>query len=440
VQLAGGSSTLYEASGGGATVFWPNFNLDFGGGLVNGTPAVNVAAKFLWRGWDTTVGNQAFNSTVGSAGLFTNVLGLTLAKKDLVLFAGDVQPLLGGSFFKGTRLGLRGGAGSFYHHRFKSGWGVSSLAVASGAKLTSLGDVGYHRGNFDADGGGGWLLSKSLSQARMTYRFDGHLALSTNFLRTQGATFATIMGATGIGHVSVYLSKILGSRQGETYGGNVRVGIFDAGASYIAFKGNTSLGISLGERLGRHFILREYATRSQGRWGVSLGGGFTTNRFSIDVSQSTFFVPFGNAPLQRSLLATLHLQIPWRSVSLNLASGVTPDGKIRYGIDGTTFIGEGLGAQRSDHSYHSAGKYLITGTVVDERGQPVSGAAVRVGKELVFSDVSGSFFLHVKREGAVTLAVVPDEFTSPGYWVGITVPQQAAPGEQIRIVVRRGAP
>jgi hypothetical protein len=155
------------------------------------------------------------------------------------------------------------------------------------------------------------------------------------------------------------------------------------------------------------------------------------------VSQAVFFVSFGNAPLQSSLVATLHLQVPWKSVSLNLASGVTPDGKVRYGIDGTTFLGEGLGGTSHQGCCCCNGKYLITGEVRDDQGQPVAGAALRIGKEMVFTDSAGTFFLRVNRDRPVPLAVMPEEFTAPGIWLVVTAPANAVPAFTARIVVRR---
>jgi hypothetical protein len=122
----------------------------------------------------------------------------------------------------------------------------------------------------------------------------------------------------------------LGSRSGSTEGASLRLGIFDLGASYLSFKENSSLQGSLGERIGSHLVLREYATRSAGRWNESLGGGFVSNRFSIDVAQATYFTPYGNAPLERSLAVTLHVVSPWKSSSVNVASGV--DRRGRYGM------------------------------------------------------------------------------------------------------------
>jgi hypothetical protein len=445
VQLEAGSSTLYESSGGTATIYLPNFNVEIGGGTVNGVPAINLAFHYPWKGWDLTLGSDSFSSTVGSAGLSTAVLGAMVSKtttdSKLVFFAGDVQPLLGSAFFRGVPFRLRGGGGGYYRRKLSRGFGISSLA-ASGKTLTGLGGVDFHQGHFDAGADGGWLMGKSILQAQSTYHGSLgrlNLAANGNLLRLQGQTFETFAAAMGLGGLSVYASKILGNRSGETYGSSLRLGLFDLGSNYLAFKGNSSLSASLGEHLGRHLILREYATRSQGRWSESLGGGFVSNRFSIDVAQATYFTIQGNAPLQRSMTVTLHVITPWKSSSVNVASGVDPSGKIRYGVDGGMFLGSGLGGSGRTVSYQNTGKFRIEGTVVDETGQPVSGAAIRLGKDLVFTDDAGTFFLRVKHERAVSLTVVMDEFTNPGQWMMVTAPDHANPGEKVKIIVRRGA-
>jgi hypothetical protein len=436
---------LYESSGGLATIYLPNFNVELGGGTVNGTPAIDVAVHKPWRGWDLTLGSEAFSSTVGNAGLSTAVLGALISKttadSKLVFFGGDVQPLLGSAFFRGTPFRLRGGGGAYYKRKFKDGFGVSSLALASGKVMTGLAALDFHRENFDAGGDGGWLMGKSMMQAQSTYHTSVggrlNLAANANFLRLRGTTFETLAAAAGISGFSLYASRILGNRSGETYGANLRLSMFDLGVNFMSFKGNSSLGTSLGERLGRHLILREYATRSQGRWSESLGGGLITNRFSVDVAQAVYFVPGGNAPLQRSMTVTLHVITPWKSSTVNVASGVDPSGKIRYGVDGGMFLGSGLGGPGRTVTYQNTGKYRIEGRVVDAKGQPVSGAAVRLGKELVFTADDGTFFLRVRHERTISLAVVPSEFTTPGTYEIVTVPEMASPGSPVLIVMRR---
>jgi hypothetical protein len=446
VQLEGGASTLSESSGATVFAYFPNKILEIGAGTVNGTPAIDLAVRQPWHGWDLSLGVEPFGAVVGSTGLFTSVLGVTLSRTSqtskLVLFAGDVQPLLASTFFHGTPFRLRGGAGAFYKRKVKA-LTFTSLGVASGKQLTLLGDVDFHCPNFDAGAGGGWLSGKSTLQARSTYHASLgerlNVAASANYLRMDGVTFETVMAAAGYGGLGVYASKILGNRSGETYGASLRLGMFDLGANYLGFKESTSLGTSLGERIGRHLILREFANRSQGRWNESLGGGFTSNRVSVDVNQSVYFTPYGNVPLQRAMTVTMHLVTPWKSSSVNLASGVDPSGKIRYEVGGGMFIGSGIGGPNRVNSFQNTGKFLISGTVVDGDSQPVAGAAIKLGKDLVFSDSTGQFFLRVKRgDRAVPLAVIPEEFTAPGQWVVVSAPKEIVSGTSCNIVVKVG--
>jgi hypothetical protein len=440
VQLTGGDSGLYQAEGGGVSVFYPNFTTELSGGLSNGRPAIGVATRFTYKGWDTSLGDSSFNSVIGNSGLFLNVRGVTIERKDITLFAGSVEPRLGPSFFQGTRSGLRGGGGAAWHHDFHTGWKLSSLAVSSGAKRTFLADGGYHHGGWDLGGGGGRLENHTLTQGTLAYHWDGHFALVTNYLKTQGSTFITAMGALGLGPLNLTASDIRGTRHGQVYGGGLRLGPVDVGANYMRFTGSSNLGLNIGQRFGRYLVVREYASRSAGRWNESLGGGFQTNRFSVDVSHQFFVVPYGNAPLRQAVVVTLHLRLPWKSVSVNLASGLTPDGRWRFGGDGSTFIGSGFGSPEHSSSYR-AGKYLISGTVTDEQGQPVIGVAIRLAKkDLVFSDSTGQFWLRVKKDKPLPLAVVPAEFPAPGCWAVVTAPEQAVPGSPVHIVVRRGRP
>lgn len=113
-----------------------------------------------------------------------------------------------------------------------------------------------------------------------------------------------------------------------------------------------------------------------------------------------------------------------------------PDGRWRYGFDGGTFIGSGLGGQCQTSGYH-AGRYLIEGTVMDDVGFPVAGAAIRLGNFVVFSDSTGKFWLRVKKDHAVPVAVLPNEFAAPGNWELVAAPPLATPGALVRITVTR---
>lgn len=94
------------------------------------------------------------------------------------------------------------------------------------------------------------------------------------------------------------------------------------GATYLRYHASDNLTLSTGQRLGRRFILREFASRDgTGRWNVSFGGGFASNHFSVDVNRQSFITPLGRAPIQQSLVVSVHVTLPWRSITVNSASG-----------------------------------------------------------------------------------------------------------------------
>lgn len=75
----------------------------------------------------------------------------------------------------------------------------------------------------------------------------------------------------------------------------------------------------------------------------------------------------------------------------------------------------------------SSGKYVIAGLVLDTSGQPVSGAAVSVGAQIVYSDSAGSWQSALKACAANACTASPEEFSAPGDWSALTAPQSVIP-------------
>ena len=61
-------------------------------------------------------------------------------------------------------------------------------------------------------------------------------------------------------------------------------------------------------------------------------------------------------------------------------------------------------------------RYVVRGTVRDEEGQGVEGAAVDIGGEVVFTNSTGEFFLRVGRPTRSAVKVLIGEFLLPGQW------------------------
>jgi len=72
----------------------------------------------------------------------------------------------------------------------------------------------------------------------------------------------------------------------------------------------------------------------------------------------------------------------------------------------------------------SIAKYVIQGIVKDEEGNPVEGAALRIGREVAYSDSSGHFQSRFSKHGPYALTVAPDEFLSNAVYEVVSAPPQ----------------
>lgn len=82
---------------------------------------------------------------------------------------------------------------------------------------------------------------------------------------------------------------------------------------------------------------------------------------------------------------------------------------------------------------------------MDEDGQPVSGAALRIGDDLVFSNSEGEFFLRKKKNRPCPVEVALSEFLVSGGFAVVSTPAVVAPSVQesetpITITLRRRVP
>jgi hypothetical protein len=89
------------------------------------------------------------------------------------------------------------------------------------------------------------------------------------------------------------------------------------------------------------------------------------------------------------------------------------------------------------------GRYVVRGTVRDENGNPVEGAAIEIGVEVVFTNSAGQFFHRVGRPGRLAVKVLTAEFLLPGHWAVVSAPAEAVAGSEtargIEIILRHPA-
>ncbi len=141
----------------------------------------------------------------------------------------------------------------------------------------------------------------------------------------------------------------------------------------------------------------------------------------------------------------LHFQMP-HGIQLNYATQVSATGHVLYSGDGTSIFYRTPG--RNSGGASISGKFysnVARGRVVDPAGDPVEGAALRIGQELVFSDSKGNFSLRVKSAGEFPLAVALDEFTAPGAYAVVSAPEKIRTAteesaREYKVIVKRIPP
>ena len=154
------------------------------------------------------------------------------------------------------------------------------------------------------------------------------------------------------------------------------------------------------------------------------------------------FQPFN--PFRSTLNLTARLQLG--RYSTNLGTYVLPDGSVDYSASGSTFLYMGsFGGVQPQQIGQSLGRYVVRGTVRDEAGAPVEGAAIGLNGEVAFTDSRGEFFVRARRPQRYELTVPLAEFLLPGQWEIVTAPGEAIAQPEdgargIDIVLRRVVP
>ena len=242
---------------------------------------------------------------------------------------------------------------------------------------------------------------------------------------------------------------------GDTQGTNLYVGrsIFDrfeVSTNYFASQprnGSRSTIVSglVRENLTHRFSLLQLVSHSNGQTTVAYGGGFTGNRLMLNVDYQNVYLPFRpDRPFEQALAFNAALRV-FGPLQMTALSSVDPGGHIRYTFGLSTYLYH-LGGMRSADGAPPAAvriaKYLVEGEVRDDKGNPVEGAALHIGRELAYSDSQGHLLARFSKPGPFALTLAPDEFTTPGLYELVSAPHEVkadveSRASNIKIVIRR---
>jgi len=200
--------------------------------------------------------------------------------------------------------------------------------------------------------------------------------------------------------------------------------------------------LTLQETVSPRLSLTQLVTTTGGRTNVSFGGSLLTNLLKVSAEWQTFFVPFlvGNQ-FKQALVARLDVRLPG-NIQFQGGTDIAPDGSVHFTTYGSSFLyHQGMPSMQGPS--FSFPKYLVQGSVSDEKGDPIAGAALRISGEDVFTDSRGKFFLRLRKAGPHPLAVSWESFLAPGSYEAVSAPgevtavQEGEPAEEIQVVLRR---
>jgi hypothetical protein len=195
-------------------------------------------------------------------------------------------------------------------------------------------------------------------------------------------------------------------------------------------------------RLSPHFGLSQQIVFHHGEPTVLCGASLRTSFGEFGLDYQIVHQPLQPlSPFRSALNLTARLQLG--GYSTNLGTYVRPDGTVDYSASGSTFLYMGsFGGIQPQQIGGTMARYVVQGTVRDESGDPVDGAAVKLNDEVVYTNSAGEFFVRVKHPEHYTLAVATEEFLLPGRWEVVSAPGTVVASNEkqisaVEIVLRR---
>jgi len=434
-ELRAGSSNETNATGGQISLYLPSSTFQFNAGFNSGMPVFGASAVTAWRGAQIHLGDELVELSGGDLSLDAPVRGAVYRRKNFQLFAGETGDVFNAPYLFTEKV-RHFGAGVSWRWR-----DVSLAGAVIGNQRTAVESYRHYAGKhlYFAESAG--LVSSAFySVATATYRADHFAAGITHndyLYNGQRAEVNSESFSAHAGAWSAYYSHFQSRISGQAFGAAWRGRLVSIQAGETRSVQNDFLGtvtVAVSQRLH----VSGSATYSAGRVAFNGGGGWSGNLISFDLSYQQEFLPFATrTPFAKVAQARITLQLPIRGITINADTTAAPNGGTRWEMYGGGFTGQPVAAGAPAGRAIPIRGQEITGIAVEKSGMPVSGVAVRIGKQEVFSNDAGEFSLRVNSVAAQPVAIVPDDFTAPGDWHVIECPASATPGAPFRIVVSR---
>lgn len=453
LQLAGGSSSLYQGAGGGITAYLPNSTVKLNAGTFQGQFGIGISDTFKFKGLDVTSGDSQFGFSVdGAGGVGIAVRGLSIerhsANRTLAGFVGSTGPSFYLPYFQANR-SQHMGAGLFFRQRVNN-WTFQAIVAFDGGKHTLLESAAYQNRWIRFNGGGGLLNGQKTAVGLIDFTplTQLHFAAMRQdlFYRNEQASINSVSSFASLGHFNLNATALDGTSagrhvSGETFGGGFHLAAISLQSGLYLSNRNRVLVNNATETL-RHWHFSQSVT---GRNSFGFGGGYHNNKFSISLDHSEAFLPFVGRGFQQVTSISFSIRLG-HSTTLNLAASLLPDGP-RYTASAEGYASGPIKATNATENPAcrklKAGRFIVRGVVQDPSGNPVPGATLRLGDATLITDATGRFYLRTGKVKPLRVHVQPSEFVAPGCWQVVDAPSTAIPGPDdsrnsiMKIVIRR---
>jgi hypothetical protein len=196
------------------------------------------------------------------------------------------------------------------------------------------------------------------------------------------------------------------------------------------------------ENFSSRLSLLQLISRTDGQTTFAFGGDFTSNRLMLQADYQNLYLPFRpQHPFEQALALNASVRVAG-PMQITAASNVDPTGHLRYTFGMSTYMYRMNGMMSAHSETFSIAKFMVQGVVKDEQANPVEGAALHIGKEVVYSDSTGAFLVRMGKHGPFPLSVVPEEFITNGVYETVSAPSTVRAETEdasanLEIVIRR---
>ena len=447
LQLSGGRSTLLGGTGGEITAFFPESTLSASAGFANGHFVFGASDTFKLHGLEITAGDRDFGYSFDGAGLGVSTRGLFVQRNtrhtSFAVFLGSTGIGYATPFMV-TAKAQHIGAGFFLQRHFDNGLLLSSLAVIDGGKHTAIQGLSYRSHSLHLAGSAGLLQNQKYFTGEADYQPLRSLSFSAthnDFFLTDHLTANSVSAFAALGRITVQASLLDGQYRllkttGASAGASLRIGSITVRSNFYE-SNHRILLVHVVQEHFRRWAVSGIVNQLQGQTSYAFGGGYHGNKISVSLDHSVLFFPVSGKGFQQTTTVQVSLRI--HDTALNFQTNIDPMMHVQYTTYASSYVqGPLAGAAMNSYSHRAGGKFVIGGSVVDEHGEPVEGAAIQLqGGAVVYSDSQGKFFARVKHDKPAALVVLVQEFAAPGRWVVTSCPANAAPGVDVLIRLRR---